>query len=87
MHAALEQARDQHVMVVASSGDTGAISDDGPPRQVSLPASDPLVLAVGGTALDVANPAQPGRWSVRPVHRLGGRRSPGDLGLAGGVLG
>ena len=52
MRAALEQARDQHVTVVASSGDTGAISDQGPPKQVSLPASDPLVLAVGGTILD-----------------------------------
>jgi hypothetical protein len=41
---------DRHVTVVASSGDTGAISDQGPPEQVSLPASDPLVLAVGGTA-------------------------------------
>ena len=57
MNAALEQAREQHVTVVASSGDTGAISDDGPPRQVSMPASDPLVLAVGGTALDAASPA------------------------------
>jgi subtilase family serine protease len=57
MHAALQQAREQHVTVVASSGDTGAISDDGPPRQVSLPASDPLVLAAGGTILDAANPA------------------------------
>jgi subtilase family serine protease len=56
MHAALEQARDHHVTVVASSGDTGAISDQGPPRQVSLPASDPLVLAVGGTILDATNP-------------------------------
>ena len=57
MHAALEQARDHRVTVVASSGDTGAISDDGPPRQVSLPASDPLVLAAGGTILDAASPA------------------------------
>jgi len=56
MNAAMEQARDHHVTVVASSGDLGAISDDGPPRQVSLPASDPLVLAVGGTILD----ARPG---------------------------
>jgi subtilase family serine protease len=56
MHAALEQARDQHVTVVASSGDTGAISDDGPPVQVSMPASDPLVLGVGGTALAAASP-------------------------------
>jgi subtilase family serine protease len=57
MHAALEQARDQHVTVVAASGDTGAISDSGPPRQVSLPASDLLVLAVGGTILDATHPA------------------------------
>jgi subtilase family serine protease len=57
MHAALQRAREQHVTVVASSGDTGAISDDGPPRQVSLPASDPLVLAAGGTILDAASPA------------------------------
>ena len=56
MHAALERARDQHVTVVAASGDTGAISDNGPPRQVSLPASDPLVLAVGGTILDATHP-------------------------------
>jgi subtilase family serine protease len=57
MHAALQQAREQHVTVVAASGDTGAISDDGPPRQVSLPACDPLVLAVGGTILDAGSPA------------------------------
>ncbi len=57
MHAALEQAHDQHVTVVAASGDTGAISDNGPPRQVSLPASDPLVLAAGGTILDATQPA------------------------------
>jgi subtilase family serine protease len=56
MNAALEQARDHHITVVASSGDNGAIADDGPPRQVSMPASDPLVLAVGGTLLDIASP-------------------------------
>ena len=56
MNSALEQARDHHVTVVASSGDNGAIADDGPPRQVSMPASDPLVLAVGGTLLDIASP-------------------------------
>jgi subtilase family serine protease len=42
------------VTVVASSGDTGVLSDNGPPKQVSLPASDPLVLGVGGTALDAS---------------------------------
>ena len=51
LHAALQQAAGRRVTVVTSSGDTGVISDNGPPRQVSLPASDPLVLGVGGTAL------------------------------------
>ena len=51
IHAALQQAADRHVTVVASSGDTGVISDNGPPKQVSLPASDPLVLGARGTAL------------------------------------
>jgi Subtilase family len=51
IHTALEQARSHHVTVAASSGDGGAVSDQGLPKQVSLPASDPLVLAVGGTTL------------------------------------
>jgi subtilase family serine protease len=54
LHAALQQAAGRRVTVVTSSGDTGVISDNGPPRQVSLPASDPLVLGVGGTALDAS---------------------------------
>ena len=54
IHAALRQAADRHVTVVASSGDKGVISDNGPPKQVSLPASDPLVLGAGGTALDAS---------------------------------
>ncbi len=54
LHAALQQAARRHVTVVTSSGDTGVISDNGPPKQVSLPASDPLVLGVGGTALDAS---------------------------------
>jgi subtilase family serine protease len=61
LHAALEQAREQHVTVVASSGDTGVLSDQGPPKQVSLPASDPLVLAAGGTALDAT-------WATGAYH-------------------
>ena len=54
MNQALERARQQHVTVVASSGDLGAISSHpaGPPVQVSMPASDPLVLGAGGTSLD-----------------------------------
>jgi subtilase family serine protease len=57
MHAALEQARDQHVTVLGASGDGGAIpAHGGTSVGVSLPASDPLVLGVGGTILD-ATPA------------------------------
>jgi hypothetical protein len=55
MHSILLGAAAHHVTVVASSGDNGAASDDRfgdtPVKEVSLPASDPLVLAVGGTTL------------------------------------
>jgi subtilase family serine protease len=54
IHAALQQAAARQVTVVASSGDTGAISDNGPPEQVSMPASDPLVLSAGGTSLNAS---------------------------------
>jgi subtilase family serine protease len=60
MHSILDGAAAHHVTVVAGSGDNGGFSDDwfggAPVKEVSLPASDPLVLAVGGTAL-TANPA------------------------------
>jgi subtilase family serine protease len=60
MHSILLEAAADHVTVVASSGDNGGFSDDWfggtPVKEVSLPASDPLVLAVGGTAL-TANPS------------------------------
>jgi subtilase family serine protease len=54
MHDALRQARDDDITFVAASGDSGAVSDNGPPREVSLPASDPLVLGVGGTTLSAS---------------------------------
>ena len=57
MHSILLEAETRHVTVVATSGDNGAFSDawfgGTPVKEVSLPASDPLVLAVGGTALTV----------------------------------
>ena len=69
MNSILLTAAAHHVTVVASSGDTGGFSDmqpfestpsapDGgtPVKEVSLPASDPFVLAVGGTTL-TANPS------------------------------
>jgi subtilase family serine protease len=61
INSALEYSAARHVTFVASSGDGGAIGDLGtfgsssPVKEVSLPASDPLVLAVGGSSL-TANP-------------------------------
>ncbi|HEY1917035.1 MAG TPA: S53 family peptidase [Streptosporangiaceae bacterium] len=56
INAALRADQAGHVTVLASSGDYGAISDlqpgqTTPVKEVSMPASDPLVLAVGGTSL------------------------------------
>lgn len=57
LNSALQTDEDRHVTVIASSGDNGAagIPCSGitplPVRVVNLPASDPLVLAAGGTAL------------------------------------
>ncbi len=53
MNSALEYAAARHVTVVAASGDEGVLGFDSstPVRQVILPASDPLVLGVGGTSL------------------------------------
>jgi subtilase family serine protease len=56
MHAILRGAAAHHVTVLGSSGDNGALSDTDfgkPVKEVSLPASDPLVLGVGGTSLTV----------------------------------
>jgi subtilase family serine protease len=56
INGALQADETHRVTVVASSGDYGAVSDMNlgqttPVKEVSLPASDPLVLAVGGTSL------------------------------------
>ncbi len=58
LHAILRGAAAHQVTVAASAGDNGAVSDSyggTPVKEVSLPASDPLALAVGGTTL-TANP-------------------------------
>ncbi len=57
INSALEYAAARRVTVVVASGDYGAIGNgsSAPVRQVSLPASDPLALAAGGTTL-TANP-------------------------------
>jgi subtilase family serine protease len=54
VHSILLGAAAHHVTVDAGSGDSGASSDPWwgkPVKEVSLPASDPLVLGVGGTSL------------------------------------
>jgi subtilase family serine protease len=59
MHSILLGAEADHVTVIGSSGDDGWFPTPrgwgGQVREVSLPASDPLVLGVGGTTL-TANP-------------------------------
>jgi subtilase family serine protease len=67
LHAALRNAVQHHVTVVAASGDIGAVGEPcqlfkgltggafPPVREANLPASDPLVLAVGGTALTASH--------------------------------
>ena len=67
MRPTLRRAAARHVTVAASSGDNGAVSGQyggTPVKEVSLPASDPLALAVGGTTL-TANP-RPAPTSARP---------------------
>jgi subtilase family serine protease len=65
LHSALQAAARHHVTVVAGSGDIGPVAEPctiqipppafTPVRGVSLPASDPLVLAAGGTSLDASH--------------------------------
>jgi subtilase family serine protease len=67
VHAALKAVADHHVTVVAAAGDVGAVGEPcdlikaltggtfTPVREVTLPASDPLVLAAGGTSLHASH--------------------------------
>jgi subtilase family serine protease len=67
LHAALRAAATHHVTVVAASGDIGAAGEPcrvvqgltggsfPPVKEVNLPASDPLVLAAGGTNLTASH--------------------------------
>jgi subtilase family serine protease len=58
LNSALQYDEEQHVTVIASSGDDGAAggpcsgTEPVPVRAVNVPASDPLVLAAGGTTLE-----------------------------------
>jgi subtilase family serine protease len=67
LHAALRNAANHHVTVVAASGDIGVVGEPcqlfkgltggafTPVKEVNLPASDPLVLAAGGTTLTASH--------------------------------
>jgi subtilase family serine protease len=61
LDAVLQTAREQDVTVIAASGDNGAasipcngVTAPAPQKGVNLPASSPLVLAVGGTNLQAS---------------------------------
>jgi subtilase family serine protease len=63
LNATLQTARDRHVTVVISSGDSGVVSrpcpgaavGSAPVAGVNLLASDPLTLAAGGTSLQASH--------------------------------
>ena len=87
--AALRADRDHHLTVVAASGDKGAASDlhfgsTTPVKEVSLPASDPLVLAAGGSRLtaDRATAAYTGEtaWNTLPAPPSAGDGSSASGG-------
>ena len=85
-------AEAHHVTVIASSGDTGGFSDQqpfggtpfgsAPVQEVSLPASDPLVLAVGGTTL-TANPSTGAYISETVWNTTGSFAQPGSASGGG----
>lgn len=88
LDAALRADRDHEVTVVAASGDKGAVSDlhfgsATPVKEVSLPASDSLVLAVGGTSLTASGAtgtyARETAWNTLPAAP-----KPGDGSSASG---
>ncbi len=86
LNSALQADQEHHVTVVASSGDFGAASTacagPGVPtsvKEVGLPASDPLVLAVGGTTLD-ADRATGAYRSETAWHTPPGTASPQTSG-------
>jgi len=88
MHSILLGAAADHVTVDASSGDSGASSDPRwgtPVKEVSLPASDPLVLGVGGTAL-TANPST-GAYITQPSNSSHPNTTGYQFALSGGVVG
>jgi subtilase family serine protease len=95
LNAALQTDADQHVTVVAATGDVGAAGEPCalwdalggsmrgfiPRREVILVASDPLVLSAGGTTLDASHPT--GAWTGETAWGLPDG-SPGSAFQASG---
>ena len=85
LNSILLGAEAHHVTVVADSGDNGGFSDvtfgGTAVREVSLPAADPLVLAVGGTELTL-NSATDAYVNETPWDGQGGFSESG--GASGG---
>jgi subtilase family serine protease len=82
INSALEYAAARHVTVVVASGDYGAIGNGSstPVKDVSLPASDPLALAAGGTSL-TANPVT-GAYISETAWNTGGPPSASGGGFS-----
>ena len=86
LHSILAGAAAHHVTVIASSGNSGGFGDTSiggtPVKEVSLPASDPLVLAAGGTTITV-NPAG-GAYIGETAWDQETAFDAADLGASGG---
>ncbi len=69
IHAALQQAAGRHLTVVASSGDTGVISDDGPPSRSACPPPTRWCWVLAAPPWAPASPPAPttARWPGTPT--------------------
>jgi subtilase family serine protease len=85
INSALEYAAARHVTVVSASGDEGVLGfgSSAPAKEVILPASDPLVLGVGGTSL-TANPVTGAYVSETAYNILPGLPPSGGSSSASG---
>jgi subtilase family serine protease len=88
LHSVLAAADARHVTVVAASGDTGPVNgctdqrvSSSIARQVLYPASDPLVLAVGGTSLF----ADPATGAYQSETAWGGLSTSSEMASGGGT--
>ncbi len=82
-HSVFQEATNAGITVLAATGDAGATNPDGnansvwPQRNVSWPASDPNVLAVGGTTLTIQDAN--GHYGSEIVWNQGGGATGGGV--------